>query len=95
MGFNSGFKGLNGSKDINRAWENIKENIKISAINSLSPYEFKQHKPWFNEKCLRFLEQTMQAKIQWAQDRNQSNLDNLNNVRCKTIDISASKGRNI
>jgi hypothetical protein len=75
---------LNGSKDINRVWENIKENFKTSAKNSLSPYELKQHKPWFNEDCLRFLEQTKQAKMQWLQDRNQSNLDNLNNVRCTT-----------
>jgi hypothetical protein len=42
---------LNVSEDINRAWENIKESIKISAIESLGLYERKQHKPWFDEKC--------------------------------------------
>ena len=75
---------LNGSKDINRAWENIKQNIKTSAKNSLSLYELKQHKPRFNEERLRFLDQKKQAKMQWLQDRKQSNLDNINNVRCKT-----------
>jgi hypothetical protein len=37
------------TQDINRAWENIKENIKISAKNSLGLHEMKQHKPWFDE----------------------------------------------
>jgi hypothetical protein len=36
---------LNDSKDIKGAWENIKENIKISAKDSLGIYELKQHKP--------------------------------------------------
>jgi len=78
------FRNLNRSKDISRVWENIKENIKTSAKTSLCLYELKQHKPWFNGKRLRFLDQTKQAKMQWLQDRNQSNLDNLSNVRCKT-----------
>src|SRR5215470_15754843 len=42
---------LNGSQDINRAWENIKENIKISAQESLGMHERKQHKPWFDAEC--------------------------------------------
>jgi hypothetical protein len=37
--------------DINRAWETIRENIKISAKESLGCYELKKHKPWFNEGC--------------------------------------------
>jgi hypothetical protein len=31
--------------DINRAWENIMENIKISVKGSLGHCELKQHKP--------------------------------------------------
>ena len=31
----------------------------------------------------RFLDQMKQAKMQWLQDPNQSNVDNLNNVRCE------------
>jgi hypothetical protein len=38
---------INVSEDINRAWENIKESIKISAKESLGLYQRKQHKPWF------------------------------------------------
>ena len=41
----------------------------------------KQHKSWFEEECLGFLDQRKQAKIQWIQDPSQSNVDNLNNVR--------------
>ena len=36
---------LRDSEDINRAWENIKENIKTSAKESLGRYELKQRKP--------------------------------------------------
>jgi predicted CopG family antitoxin len=45
---------LSDGEDINRSWENIKMNIKTSAIGSLSLHEFKQHKPCFDEECLGF-----------------------------------------
>jgi len=73
---------LSDSEDINRAWENFKENTKTSAKESLGLQELKQHKPWFHEKCLGFLDQRKQAKMQWIPDPSQSNVDNLNNVRC-------------
>jgi hypothetical protein len=38
-------------EDVNRAWENIKENIKASAKESLG---LKQHKPWFDKECVGF-----------------------------------------
>jgi hypothetical protein len=44
------------------ALEIIKENIKTSARGSLDLYELKQHKPWFDEKCSRFLHKRKQAK---------------------------------
>jgi hypothetical protein len=37
---------LNDSEDINRAWENIKANIKTSAKESLGLHQMKQYKPW-------------------------------------------------
>jgi hypothetical protein len=40
---------LNVGEDINRAWDNIKDSIKISAKESLGLYERKQCKPWFKE----------------------------------------------
>jgi len=72
---------LNESQDINRAWENIKEKIKISAKESLDLYEMKSHKPWIDEEYLEFLDQRKHVKTQWLQDPNQINVDNLNNVR--------------
>ena len=36
---------LNDDEDVNRTWENIKENIKTSAKESLGLHELKQHKP--------------------------------------------------
>jgi hypothetical protein len=44
-------------------------------------YRQKQHKPWFDEECSQVLGKRKQAKMQWLQDPNQSNLDNLNNTR--------------
>jgi len=41
----------------------------------------KQHKPWFDEECLVFLDQNKRAKFQWVQDPSQSNVNNLNYVR--------------
>jgi hypothetical protein len=53
---------LDGEVDINRAWENIKENIKTSAKESTGLHELKQHKPWFDEECLGFLDRKKQLK---------------------------------
>ena len=55
---------LSGYNDITRAWENIKENIKTSAKESLILHELKQHRPWFDEECLGFLDQKKHAKMQ-------------------------------
>jgi len=55
----------------------------------------KQHKPWFDEECLGFLDQRKQAKMQWVQDPRQSNVDNLNNVRHDLADTAGTKRRNI
>jgi hypothetical protein len=68
-------------KDINRAWESIKQNIKTSAKDSLGKHKTKQHKSWFDEESLGILDERKQAKMQWIQDPSQSNADNLNKVR--------------
>jgi hypothetical protein len=52
---------LSDDEDINRAWENIKENRKTSATESLGLHKLKQHKPWFDEECLGFLDQRKKA----------------------------------
>jgi hypothetical protein len=72
---------LSDDKNINGAWEKIKENIKTSMKDSLGLHELKQYKPWFDEQCLVFLDQRKQAKLQWIHDPSQSNVDNLNYIR--------------
>jgi hypothetical protein len=42
---------------INRALETSRENIKITAKESLGYYELKKHKPWFEEGCSKLLVQ--------------------------------------
>jgi len=72
---------LRDSWDIDRAWENIEEDITTSIGESIGLCELKQHRPCFDEECLRVFDQMKQAKMQWVHDPNQSNVDNLNNVR--------------
>jgi len=66
---------LSDSEDINRDWENTQEGLGLT--------DWKQPKPWFDEECLEFLRSKEAGKIQWLQDPNQSNVNNLNNVRHK------------
>ena len=75
---------LSDSQDTNRASENNKENIKITAKESQDLYDLNQHKTWFNEKCLDFSDQRKQVKLQWVEDPNRSNVHNQNNVRGET-----------
>jgi hypothetical protein len=53
---------------MNSAWETIRENITILAKESLCYFELKRHKPWFNGRCSKLLNQRKQAKLQWLQD---------------------------
>jgi uncharacterized protein YaaR (DUF327 family) len=72
---------LDAKVEINSAWEMIRENIKISAKESLGYFELKKHKPWFDEGCSELLDQRKQAKLQWLQEPIEINGDNLSNVR--------------
>jgi hypothetical protein len=49
--------------EINSAWEIIRENIKISAKESLGYFEMKTHKPWFDKGCSQLLDQRKRAKL--------------------------------
>jgi len=42
----------------------------------------KEHKLWFYEACLYFLDETKHAKMQWLHDPNQNSVADLNYVRC-------------
>ena len=48
--------------DVNRVWENIKENLKTAGKESLGLHEWKQHKQWFDKECVDFLDQRKQLK---------------------------------
>jgi hypothetical protein len=67
--------------EINSAWEMIRENIKISAKDSLGYCELKKRKPWFDEACPKLVDQRKQAKLQWLQDPSEINGNNLKNVK--------------
>jgi len=42
--------------------------------------KLKQHKAWFDDECVNFLDRRKQAKMHWVQDPNQNIVDNLNNM---------------
>jgi hypothetical protein len=72
---------LDAEVEINSAWETIRENIKISAKESLGYFELKKHKAWFDKGCSKLLDQKKHAKLQWLLDPSEINGDNLNTVR--------------
>jgi hypothetical protein len=41
---------LSDNEDINRAWKNVKENIKTSSKDSVGLHELQQRKLWFDEE---------------------------------------------
>jgi hypothetical protein len=45
------FAVLDAEVEINSAWEMIRDNIKISAKESIGYFEFKKHKPWCDKGC--------------------------------------------
>jgi hypothetical protein len=77
----TGLESLSDGENINRVWENVEENIKISAEESLGRQKLEQHIPWSDEECLGCLDKRNQIKWKWVQDTNQNSLDNLNNQR--------------
>jgi hypothetical protein len=44
--------------------DTIRENMKILAKESIGLCESKSHKPWFDEECLKLVDQRKQAKLQ-------------------------------
>jgi hypothetical protein len=59
---------LGNNGDINRVWDTIREDTKISAKDCLNHCELKHHKPWFNEECSKLVDQRKQAKLHWLQN---------------------------
>jgi len=55
----------------------------------------KQHKLWLDEKCLGFLDQRKQAKMQWVQDPSRSSADIVSNVRHEASRHFRKKRRHI
>jgi hypothetical protein len=86
---------LDAQVDINRAWETIREHIKISAKESLGYYELKKHKPWFDEGCSKLLARRKQAKLQWSEYPSEINSNNLNNISCDASRHFRNKRGNI
>jgi hypothetical protein len=54
---------LDAEVEINSAWKMIRENINISAKESLGYFELKKHKPWFDEGCLKLLDRRYGGEV--------------------------------
>jgi hypothetical protein len=72
---------LEDSGDSNEAWDNIGENIKISAQESLGYCESKPREPCFDEECSKLVDRRKQAKLQLLQDPSLANEDNVSDIR--------------
>jgi hypothetical protein len=75
----SALENLEDNRDINRVWDAIRENIRVSAKECIGHCEAKRHKPWFDEECSKSVYRRKLAKLQWLQDPNVVNDDNLSN----------------
>jgi hypothetical protein len=84
---------LDESFNINNAWESIRENIKTSAKDNLGYQKLKYNKPWSDDECSKLKDQRKQAKLQWLQNPNQINGDNLKNLRRETSRTFRKKKR--
>jgi hypothetical protein len=89
----SASESLDESVDINNAWESIRENINTSAKENLGYQKLKHNKPWFDDECSKLTDQRKQAKLQWLQNSNQINGDNLQNLSSETSRIFRNKKR--
>jgi hypothetical protein len=47
----------------------LRNNIQISAKDSLRYFELKKHTPWFDKGCSKLLDQKKEARLQWLHDR--------------------------
>jgi hypothetical protein len=86
---------FNDNVDMNTAWENIRENINISAKESLGHYKLQQHNPLFDDDCSKLRDRRKQAKLQWLQNPSHMNGDNINNIRCEASRTFRAKKGNI
>jgi hypothetical protein len=86
---------LDQSLDIRCGSESIRKNIKTSAKENLEYHKLKHNmnKQWFDDKCSELIDQRKQAKLQWLQNPNQTNRDNLQNIRHETSRIFRNKKR--
>jgi hypothetical protein len=69
-------------------WTSVMLGNVLKRISKLQPkrvgcYKLQQHKPCFDKACSQLLDQKIQSKLQWLQNQNQMNIDNLNNIRNK------------
>jgi hypothetical protein len=81
------------SSDMNNAWESIRENIKTSDKDNLGYQKLKHNKSWFDDECSKLIDQWKQDKLQWLQNPNQINGDNLKNLRSETSRTFRNKQR--
>jgi hypothetical protein len=87
------FAALESLEDINNAWESTTENIKTSAEDNLGYHRLKHDKKKFDDECSKLIDQRKQATLQFLQNPNQINGDNLQNLTRETRRIFRNKKR--
>jgi hypothetical protein len=67
--------------------------MKTSSKDNLEYQKLKHRKPWFYDECSKLIDHRKQAKLQWLQNPNQINRDNLQDLRHKTSRMFRNKKR--
>jgi hypothetical protein len=67
--------------------------MNTSAKENLGYQKLKHNKPCFDGECSKLIDERKQAKLHWLQNPNQTNRDNVQNVRHETSRIFRNKKR--
>ena len=79
--------------EVDDTWENITDNIKVAAGESIGYYQVKKKKPWFDDDGSNVVQRRKQAKFKFLQDPTQLNMDNYHTERCETSHTLRNKKR--
>jgi hypothetical protein len=77
-------------EDINSAWETIRENIKITAKDTLRYCELRKYNSLYHEGCSELVGQWKEPEMQWLQDPSEG-ISTLHDV--KPADVPGIKKR--
>ena len=82
-----------GEKDVETAWEPVRDCIKQPALENIGYLEKKKHKKWFNKDCTNAVKKRKHVKLNSLHEPNETNLENLGNISRESRRVLRNKMR--